>query len=153
MGTCLAKRREDRPTAPELGGMLGPVVAAGFSDSVVALDAATGWTRWSKSLALVTESPRDLGAVGDVLVAQVAEGAAIQGLDLASGAPRWSLPEAGETFRSSLLGADGLVYAKLVNGPTCAYDGVSGSPRWAYGGDPFRMPVAARGPTRTSSPR
>lgn len=147
-GRVLWSHESGSPEAPLLTAA-DDVVAAGFSDSVVALDAATGGQRWSTPLALVTDSPLDLAAVGDVVVAQVenaAEVKVVRALDLATGAPRWALPDSGEIGRQKLLGVDEIVYVRPGARPTRAYDAATGEPRWTYRGDSgIWEPIAARG--------
>jgi len=130
----------------------GDVAVVGYEDALLAVDAATGQPRWNSPLPLGGNAVlgNGLSMVGDVLVV-LAEGRTgrnvIRGLDPASGAERWAVPD---DVSSDLLTADGSVY--LVHGPasgypTAAYDAATGVQRWRYGnlGDIFQ-PVAARGP-------
>jgi outer membrane protein assembly factor BamB len=130
----------------------GDLAIVGYQDVVLAVDAATGQPRWNSPLPLGGSALHGYGLTmaGDVLVALV-EGRTgrdvLRGLDPASGAERWAVPD---DVSSDLLTADGSVY--LVHGPTsgyptAAYDAATGAQRWRYSSPgEISEPVAARGP-------
>lgn len=144
----------------------GSVVVAVAVEEVVAVDAATGVERWRVPLA-----PDEIGgpAVVDGAAVMVAGDRVIHALELADGAPRWTVPTrgAGSPEVPPVAGPDGSVVVTDRMGTVSVIDMRSGALRWrargagaaavggpAAVGDAVAQPVEAgtlliaRGPDR-----
>jgi outer membrane protein assembly factor BamB len=157
IAACLAKRPEDRPTASELGGMLGTVVADGrgwLPPAVAALAAdAEGPTVPERSTKVAAPPPSQaeqpglsrrallisLGIIGATSGGAFALAMANQPTDPQPGPPaplvRWTVPFGSNTSRYTGWAVDdSSVYAHSEDGVLRAVDSATGAERWTVPG-------------------
>jgi outer membrane protein assembly factor BamB len=100
--------------------------AAARDGEVIALDAATGRTRWeTKTKADLSAGP----AAGDGLVVVGTTGGAIIAFDSASGQQRWKVKTSGEVLATPLVAGDRVV-VRSVDGRLRAFAAADGKELW-----------------------
>ncbi|MET0773756.1 MAG: PQQ-binding-like beta-propeller repeat protein [Candidatus Limnocylindrales bacterium] len=121
----------------------GGIVVAADPISIRAFDAAQGTERWHRDV--VSDAPR-IEIVDEVVYVGTVDGS-VRGLDLTTGADRWSWQgDPGSSVRVDLV-ADGVVYTNPDDGSLLALDLSDGSERWRFVSSTPRLAYGLAGDT------
>ena len=102
------------------------LIVAGEDGTVVALDAKTGETRWTRSLGIDVYAP--LTGTEDVVLVSSGDGVVVA-LSATDGSERYRVDAGGQVKRSPAV-ADGRVYVASDNGLVTAFDLGGRTPVW-----------------------
>jgi outer membrane protein assembly factor BamB len=109
----------------------GLVLAGGGKGELVALDLATGQTRWNVKLS--SEVTGQLLAIGDIVIARTGDGR-VHGLALADGSRKWlytrTLPALSLRGSGGMVVRDGVLYAGFPGGKLVALNAANGAQLW-----------------------
>ncbi len=105
-------------------------VYVGATNSVYALDGATGARKWVFEPKEAVNSSPAIGADGTVYVGASSN---VYGLDGATGAKKWAFQRMGGGGSSPAIAANGTVYALGGYDSVYALDGATGARKWAFG--------------------
>lgn len=109
----------------------GPVACFGYEDSVKAVDADDGASRWAANVSAET------GIAADPRLVAAAGKTSLVGLDARTGRKRWTRPlDLANLMLSAFLVGDGLVFAGDRNGVLHALRADDGTPVWRKGRGP-----------------
>jgi outer membrane protein assembly factor BamB len=135
--------KEDLSTRPAIAD--GAVIVSSLSDTVFAIDAASGAWRWhqrrEQKQPLTIHGAASVQVSGDTAFAAYSDGT-VAALELRTGAPRWQrrLGPAGTHRDVDALAVDGQrVYAAAYSGAVLSLDARTGETVWS-----FEAPGAAR---------
>lgn len=113
------------------GAGQGLMLAGGGKGELIALDAASGQSRWRVKLS--SEVIGQLLVLNDVVIARTGDGR-VQGLSIADGSRKWlfsrNLPALSLRGSGGLLARDGVIFAGFPGGKLVALNAENGAQLW-----------------------